>query len=101
MGPKFFSACCVAALILSGCNTPVEPVSATPAPQLAPVPVGKAHIKGSEQSSMLLDNFTAFVAAVDGVPVAAGRKGWNTPLEVRAGHHRLTVEFIRGVFTAR
>lgn len=103
MGPKLLPACCLATLLLAGCNTTPQPVtSSAPATQLAPpAPVGHAHIKGSEQSSVLLDNFTAFVAAVDGQPVAAGRKGWNAPVEIRAGHRRLTVEFIRGVFTAQ
>lgn len=102
MGQKKIRSCCFAALLLAGCNT--TPRLPTPAPvtQLAPpAPAAHAHIRGSEQSSMLLDSFTAFVAAVDGQPVAAGRKGWNIPLEIPAGRRRITVEFIRGVFTAR
>ena len=103
MRQKLFPACCLAALFLAGCNTTPQPAMPAPATPLAPppAPVGHAHIRGSEQSSMLLDNFTAFVAAVDGQPVAAGRKGWNIPLEITAGQRRLTVEFIRGVFTAQ
>ena len=50
---------------------------------------------------MLLDNFTAYIATVDGEPVPAGRKGWATPLEIKAGHRTLAVEFVRGVFTSR
>ena len=49
----------------------------------------------------MLDNFTAFISAVDHHPVAAGRVGWNTPLELKAGRRELTVEFRRGVFSAR
>lgn len=60
-----------------------------------------ATITGSEESSLLLDDSTAFVAAVDGVPVAAGRKGWGSPLEIAAGRRTLTVAFLRGVFSAR
>lgn len=48
----------------------------------------------------MLDSFTAFVTAVDGVPVAAGRQGWNTPLAIKAGPRRLAVAFNRGVFSA-
>ncbi len=50
---------------------------------------------------MLLDNFTAFVASVDGRKVEAGRNGWNTPLSIDVGHRRLGVEFNRGVFYAK
>ncbi len=64
-------------------------------------PAGTAVIKGSEESSLLLDDFTTFVAAIDGVPVVAGRKGWSTPLELKAGRRTLTVAFVRGVFSAR
>jgi hypothetical protein len=48
----------------------------------------------------MLDSFTAFVAAVDGVSVSAGRQGWKTPLAIKAGPHRLAVAFNRGVFSA-
>lgn len=48
----------------------------------------------------MFDNFTAFVVAVDGQPVAAGRQGWNTPLSLPPGSHRLKVAFNRGVFAA-
>jgi len=58
-------------------------------------------IKGSEESSLLLDDFTTFVAAIDGVPVVAGRKGWSTPLELKAGRRILAVAFVRGVFSAQ
>jgi hypothetical protein len=108
----------VLVFFISGCATvpPATPPAPTPVPVPAPPPVpppapkarptperaaGAAKIKGSEESSMLLDDFTSFVSAVDGVPVAAGRKGWSTPLEIKAGRRILTVEFVRGVFSAR
>ena len=104
-----------AALLLAGCangpQVPPKPPAALPAPAPTPGPaptavpapeiVRTATILGSEESSMLLDNFTAFVAAVDGKLVPAGRKGWETPLVIRAGARRLTVEFNRGAFVAR
>jgi hypothetical protein len=65
------------------------------------VPVAVARIKGFEEKSALLDNFTAFVTAIDGQPIAAGRKGWDAPLEIKAGRRMLGVEFNRGVFVAR
>ena len=77
-------------LIFPGCTT---------APQTTPVL--PATIRGTEESSALLDNFTAFISAVDGQPVAAGRAGWSTPIGLKPGHHILTVEFKRGVFAAR
>lgn len=92
-------------LVFSGCTTPqTTPRPVPPTGQIAPVvvkPIGTATIKGSEESSVMLDNFTAFISAVDHHPVAAGRAGWNTPIELKAGRHELTVEFMRGVFSAR
>lgn len=49
----------------------------------------------------MLDNFTVFVAAVDGVTITAGRSGWNTPINLKPGRHRLTLGFNRGVFAAQ
>jgi hypothetical protein len=69
-----------------------------PAPAVTAKP---ASITGSEETSTMFDNFTAFVAAVDGRPVAAGRAGWNSALSLPAGPRRLTVTFIRGAFTAQ
>jgi len=102
-------------LLAAGCTTPTDskpgpatpsamtgPESSAPAPKPAPVVVAKpASITGSEETSTMFDNFTAYVAAIDGQPVAAGRTGWNTPLPLPAGPRRLTVAFIRGVFTAQ
>jgi hypothetical protein len=115
MRPRLLSAFSLLALVLSGCtttrqNTPAaappstpQLAPAAPTPPVAPVvePVGTGTIRGSEESSVLLDNFTAFISAVDGQPVAAGRAGWDTPIELRAGRHKLTVEFRRGVFSAK
>lgn len=49
----------------------------------------------------MLDNFTVYVAAVDGVPITAGRSGWSTALRIKAGPHRVVLGFSRGVFEAR
>ncbi|MBI2496615.1 MAG: hypothetical protein HYV75_01345 [Opitutae bacterium] len=92
-------------LPFSGC-TPPSPTSTPTAPATGPVapvqePAGTATIRGSEETSVMLDNFTAFISAVDHHPVAAGRAGWNTPIELKAGRRELTVEFRRGVFNAR
>ena len=88
-------------LVFSGCVTGPQTTSATRSTGPAEAPAAPATIRGSEESSALLDNFTAFISAVDGQPIAAGRSGWNTPLGLKPGHHVLTVEFKRGVFAAR
>jgi hypothetical protein len=49
----------------------------------------------------MLDSLTAYVAMVDGIPITAGRDGWDTPLTIKPGVRRLSVGFIRGVFTAK
>lgn len=91
---------CLAAALFSGCATTTSQVPAEL--QYAPPPAGTpvAKIKGSEEKSALLDNFTAFVLLVDGKRVMADRKGWDTPIALAEGRHALTVEFNRGVFTA-
>ena len=102
---------------LVGCTTgptrsPVVPspqaTSAIPAtnppPAMPPKPpeeVRATTIRGTEETSALLDNFTAFVRAVDGQAVAAGREGWNKPITLKPGPHRLSVEFVRGSFLAK
>ncbi|MFZ5494061.1 MAG: hypothetical protein ACOZE5_01830 [Verrucomicrobiota bacterium] len=90
----------LAALTLTGCTTtgslPATP--AAPVPALEPPP---ARITGSEEKSAMLDNLTVHIAAVDGVPVAAGREGWANPLSLKAGRRKLTLVFNRGVFTSR
>ena len=99
MRPRHLLAASLLALIFSGCATTPQPGPAVTVPVEAPALL--APIKGSEASSTLLDNFTAFISAVDGQPVAAGREGWNTPIELKPGHHVLGVGFKRGVFTAQ
>lgn len=92
-----------AALSLAGCTTnSVTPKVATTPPPPAPViELPPASITGFEETSTMLDNFTVFVGAIDGIPVAAGRAGWNAPLTLKAGLRRLTLEFNRGVFSAK
>lgn len=105
--PRLLTA--LAALLLAGCTTnEMTRASTTPTAvsvvPMAPVPVIElppASITGSEETSTMLDNFTVFVAAVDGIPVAAGRSGWKAALPLKAGPRRLTLEFNRGVFAAR
>jgi outer membrane biosynthesis protein TonB len=86
-------------------TTAPEPMPA-PEPVAAPKPVPvvtakPASITGSEESSTMFDNFTAYITAVDGQSVKAGRSGWNTALPLAAGPRRLAVAFMRGVFTAQ
>ena len=103
----------LALLLLTACTTPTpadSPADPT-APATGSVPAKStpaiatdtrpATITGSEETSTLLDNFTAFITAVDGQPVAAGRKGWNQPVSLPPGQRWLAVEFIRGAFFAR
>ena len=91
--------CCAAVALITGCaDAPQIPTGLLYSPPQTGVPI--ATIKGSEEKSALLDNFTAFVVKVDGKLVTAGRKGWNTPIPIVAGHRFLTVEFNRGVFVA-
>lgn len=88
-------------------TVPIPPPIAAPAPAapvtpaVAAVAVRTATIKGSQESSILLDNYTAFVSAVDGKKIEAGRNGWDTSLALEAGRRLLSVEFNRGVFLAR
>ena len=101
---SFLPACCVLAVLSPGCATVSRIAAKLSPPEVkasSPAVVGFARIRGSEESSALFDNFTAFVTAVNGRPAAAGRAGWDTPLEIAAGNHTLTVEFNRGNFIAR
>jgi hypothetical protein len=80
-----------------------EPVVEKPSPP-SPTPLVEAKpasVRGSEESSAMLDSLTAYVAMVDGIPITAGRDGWDTPLIIKSGPRRLKVGFIRGVFTAQ
>jgi hypothetical protein len=98
-------------LLLTACTTtaPTPAGPAAPATGSAPTPPAAAvvtdtrpaTIKGSEETSTLLDNFTAFITAVDGEKIAAGRKGLNQPVSLPPGRRKLAVEFIRGAFFAR
>jgi hypothetical protein len=82
-------------------TTPPPPAPAPTPPPAPVIELPPASITGSEETSTMLDNFTVFVAAVDGVKVTAGRQGWNTPLTLQPGRHRLTLGFNRGVFSAQ
>lgn len=88
------------AVLLGACATPVPP----PPPELQyrpPSVEGAASIVGSRtQGSLGRDDWTAFVAAVDGKCVMARRKGWGEALPLAAGQRRLVVEFNHGVFVA-
>jgi hypothetical protein len=98
-------------LVFAGCSTPTSsPASAGPAPAIAAAPaiapapaadLTPATIRGSEETSTLLDNFTAFITALDDQPIGNGRKGWNQPITFVPGKRRFAVEFIRGTFYAR
>jgi hypothetical protein len=98
MSPRFSTLLAAAlVLVMGGCTTaPKAPVPAPPAADLRP-----ATIRGSEETSALLDNFTAFVRAVDGQRLTAGRAGWNQPVVLKPGPHRLEVAFMRGSFFAQ
>lgn len=85
-----------AAAATSVARPATAPVTPPPVVELPP-----ATLTGSEQTSAMLDNFTAYVTAIDGVPVAGDRQGWKTPAPLKAGPHRVSVSFIRGVFTAQ
>jgi hypothetical protein len=99
---QLFPLLALTVMALAGC-TATNPGAPTPKPAatLPVIEAKPARITGSEESSAMLDSFTVFVTAVDGVPVAAGRAGWNTPVVLKAGQRRLTVAFNRGVFTAQ
>lgn len=112
--PYFLRFCVVflTGLLLAGCTTPTSsPASAPPlanpaaaVPAIVTIPAADltpATIVGSEETSTLLDNFTAFITALDDQPIGSGRKGWNQPITFVPGKRRLAVEFIRGTFYAR
>lgn len=107
MRPRLLSALSLIVLAFAGCTSaptgrgPQPAAALEPATPPSPEPAGTATIRGSQESSAMLDNFTAFITAVDEVPVTAGREGWDTPVKLDAGPHTLTVEFRRGVFSAR
>ena len=57
-------------------------------------------IVGSQENSSWADDFTVFVFSVDRKRVVAGRRGWDTPLLLSPGEHRITVAFNRGAFVS-
>lgn len=81
--------------------TPPAPAAPVTPPPVRAVEAKPAIIRGSEESSAMLDSLTAYVAMVDGIPITAGRDGWDTPLTIKAGVRRVSVGFVRGVFTAK
>ncbi len=88
-------------LVLAGCtSTQTTPAIVKPPPPAPAIEQPPASIIGSEEKSTLLDNFTVFIATIDGTPVSAGRAGWQSPVSLQAGPRRLQVVFVRGVFTA-
>jgi hypothetical protein len=87
--------------LMAGCTAPPSVPSTPPPAEPVVVEAKPATISGTEESSTMFDNFTAYVAAVDGEPVPAGREGWNTPLAIKSGPRRLTLAFVRGAFTAK
>ena len=95
----FILTCLVGMALVSGCTTnsqiPFELQYSAP-----PAGVPVATIRGSEEKSILLDDFTAYIVTIDGRLVMAGRRGWNTPISLEAGYHVLNVKFARGVFAA-
>ncbi len=76
------------------------PTPVTPPPSAMPK-VQHASIVGTQESSILFDNFTAFITTIDGRKIAIGRDGWSVPLEIETGRRTLDVEFNRGVFYAK
>ena len=87
-----------ATLLLAACTSP--PGGAPPAAPAGP-PTLPATIRGSQETSTLLDHFTAFVSAVDGETVNASRQEWDAPVSLAPGRRVLAVEFVRGAFFAR
>lgn len=76
--------------IVSGCAThqPAKPI------------IAYQPILGSEQAATIIgsnipvkiyDDITAYVFAVDGQKVMAGRQSWNTPVTLAAGQHAIQV----------
>jgi hypothetical protein len=90
----------VFALVVAGCAAPVRPIPQELQFVQADATPESSTIVGSQEDSSWADNFTAFILAVDGKRVMAGRKGWNEPLRISKGDHRITATFMRGVYTA-
>ncbi|HEY0523457.1 MAG TPA: hypothetical protein VGD08_08710 [Stellaceae bacterium] len=85
----------VAALLL-GCGTVREEL-----PSSLPVAPGAAAFVGSRQEPPWpRPAMTAYIAAVDGRPVAGGPEAWNVPVTVPAGRHDIAVGFRQGEMSA-
>ncbi len=87
--------------LLSGCATP--PLIPPELQYVAPAgqESSLATLVGSHEKSTLIDDFTAYVLAVDGKRVMSGRKGWNTVLPIQPGLRNITVAFLRTPFNAQ
>lgn len=93
--------CLVALTVASGCAT--RPLSSIPLdrqyqPPRLDGPV--ATLLGKQQKSTLFDDYTTFASSIDGKCVMSGRAGWEAPLALSAGPHKITVKFVRGVSEA-
>jgi len=86
-----------AMFLLGGCATEQIPRELQYAP---PTSGAVAKIKGSEQKSVFLANFTVLILNIDGKRVMTDHPDWSTPLAVTAGHHQVTAQFTRGAFFA-
>lgn len=85
----------IAILFLGGCAAPPSIL-----PELQYVaPTGQksslATLVGSQEKSILLNNFTAYVLAIDGKRVMSGPQGWSTALPIEPGLRNITVAFLR------
>lgn len=54
-----------------------------------------ATLIGSQEKSILLADFTAYILAVDGKRVMLGPENWNTALTIQPGLRNITVAFLR------
>lgn len=77
-------------VIVSGCAThqPLKPIIA-----YEPILLSEqtATIIGSNIPVKIYDDITAYVFAVDGQKVMAGRQSWNTPVTLASGQHAIQV----------
>lgn len=94
-----------ALLLWSGCGSfapiPEITVTTTPAATTPVVEPPPARVRGSEEKSTMLDNFTAYIVSIDGAKVGVGREGWQKPITLKPGPRKLGVVFVRGAFTAK
>lgn len=65
-----------------------------------PTSVESATLVGSQEDVQVMDDFTAYVVGVDGKRLMEGRSGWNVPLKVSLGPHRVDVTFVRGAHSS-